>query len=75
MLVEVKTGHAGTLNALLARQNLFASELHRVEMTLEQYFLTLTTAPSGNQPSGASDQRQSQVITHPPAAGVVARKL
>ncbi|HEY7126946.1 MAG TPA: ABC transporter ATP-binding protein [Ktedonobacterales bacterium] len=75
ILVEAKTGHAGALNALLARQNLFASELHRVEMTLEQYFLTLTTAPSGNQPPGASDQRQSQMITHPPVAGVVARKL
>ncbi len=74
MLVEVKTGHAGALNALLARHNLFASELHRVEMSLEQYFLTLTTAPSSNQPPGSAGQSQSQAIAHPPAAGAMARK-
>ncbi len=70
LLVEIKTGYASTLNALLARHNLFASELHRIEMTLEQYFLALTTAPSGNQPSQMSDDSQGKVSALTPAAGV-----
>jgi ABC-2 type transport system ATP-binding protein len=74
MLVEVKTGHASALNALLARHDLFASELHRVEMTLEQYFLALTTGPSSNQPQAAPDQSQNAVSALSPAESVMTRK-
>jgi ABC-2 type transport system ATP-binding protein len=58
--VEVKTGYASAVNALLAQHQLFASELHRIETTLEQYFLSLTAASAesgrapGQSPSPAS---------------------
>jgi ABC-2 type transport system ATP-binding protein len=74
MLVEVKTGHASALNALLARQNLFASELHRVEMTLEQYFLALTTTAAHSQPPDVPEQRLSGVNALPAVERVIARK-
>ncbi len=43
ILIDAPTVHSAEINALLARNNLFAAELHPHEGSLEEVFLELTT--------------------------------
>jgi ABC-2 type transport system ATP-binding protein len=47
LFVDAPTQRSAEINALLARHQLFASELHPHEGTLEEIFLELTTLPQG----------------------------
>lgn len=46
LLVEAPIARAGEMNALLMRENLFATELHPREGNLEDVFLELTSTPT-----------------------------
>lgn len=45
LLIDAPTTRSAEINALLARHNLFAAELHPREGSLEEVFLELTTQP------------------------------
>ncbi len=50
--INAPTSHSAEINALLARSNLFAAELHPREASLEEVFLQLTTPSSPPATSG-----------------------
>jgi ABC-2 type transport system ATP-binding protein len=54
--VDAPIAHSAEINALLARNNLFAAELHPYVGSLEEVFLQLTTpsGPSGTHPGMAA---------------------
>lgn len=53
LLVDAPKSYSNQINAILARNNLFAAELHPYEGSLEEVFLQLTTS-SGTHPGMAS---------------------
>ena len=76
LLVDTPKSYSTEINAILARNHLFAAELHPYEGSLEEVFLQLTTpsVPSGaNQGmaalAGGSVARQSGSITSPEVSG------
>jgi len=50
LLIDAPIAHSSEVNALLARQNLFAAELHPREGSLEEVFLQLTGQQPGQGP-------------------------
>jgi len=60
LLIDAPVTRSAEINALLARQNLFAAELHPREGSLEEVFLQLTT------PSAQQGQRVGMAALAPP---------
>jgi ABC-2 type transport system ATP-binding protein len=76
LLVDTPKSYSTEINAILARNHLFAAELHPYEGSLEEVFLQLTTpsVPSGAYLglaalAGGSVARQSGSIKSPERSG------
>jgi ABC-2 type transport system ATP-binding protein len=76
LLVDTPKSYSTEINAILARNHLFVSELHPYEGSLEEVFLQLTTpsAPYGSYRgmaalAGGSAARQSDSIKGPERSG------
>jgi ABC-2 type transport system ATP-binding protein len=76
LLVDTPKSYSTEINAILARNHLFVSELHPYEGSLEEVFLQLTTpsVPSGSYRgmaalAGGSAARQSDSIKGPERSG------
>ena len=77
LLVDTPKSYSTEINAILARNHLFVSELHPYEGSLEEVFLQLTTpsAPYGSYRgmaalAGGSAARQSDSIKGPERSGM-----
>jgi len=76
LLVDTPKSYSTEINALLARNHLFASELHPCEGSLEEVFLQLTTSSVPSEShlgmaalAGGSATRQSGSIKEPQRPG------
>ena len=69
LLIDAPIARSAEINALLARQNLFAAELHPRQGSLEEVFLQLTGQPGQEPRVGMAALADAPPMQYPPVPG------
>ena len=74
LVVDAPISHSAEINALLARQDFFAAEIHPQEGSLEELFLEVTTTATAGTHAGmealAGTPAEEEDISHPEIPGI-----